>query len=169
MSAALRYRGRFGVTRSVSALAAAACLAGLPLVAGCASSNAATVPVGAGSSAVPSSVAPSSGTVMVKDDSNGKTVHVHVGSLVRLVLASSYWSVHGSSASAVLRQAGQSSLLPRPSNCAAIPGLGCQPEQTDFTAAAAGTATVTADRTSCGEAMACRPDQKHFAVTIVVQ
>jgi hypothetical protein len=106
---------------------------------------------------------------MVKDDANGTTVHVHVGTDVQLLLSSSYWSVNGSSTVAVLRQDGGSTVLPRPTNCPAIPGLGCQPVQTDFTATAAGTAIITANRTSCGEALPCPADKRHFSVTIVVQ
>ena len=162
----LRYRGRRGVTRVTGALAGACCAACVALVAGRASQSPTSVPVGA-SSAVPSGT-PSS-TVTVKDDANGTTVHVRVGTDVQLLLSSSYWSVNGSSTVAVLRQDGGSTVLPRPTNCPAIPGLGCQPVRTDFTATAAGTAIVTANRTVCGEALACPADKRHFSVTIVVQ
>jgi hypothetical protein len=107
--------------------------------------------------------------VTVQDDANGTMVHVHVGTEVELVLSSSYWIVDGSSAAAVLRQDGWSTVLPRPSNCPPIPGLGCQPVQTDFRAMAVGTAIVTANRTTCGEARPCAPDNQRFLVTIVVQ
>lgn len=168
MTTLQRYHGHSGVTRLVSVLTGATCVACLALLAGCASQGSSSVPVGAGSS-VPSSGTPGGSTVMVKDDSNGKTVRVNVGTQVELQLSSSYWMVKGSSAAAVLRQDGGSSVLPRPTNCPAIPGLGCQPVQTDFTATAAGTATITADRTTCGEAMPCPASEKHFAVTVVVQ
>jgi hypothetical protein len=106
---------------------------------------------------------------MVKDDANGTTVHVHVGNKVELVLSSSYWNVNGSSTARVLRQDGSSTVLPRPTGCPAIPGMGCQPVQTNFTATAAGTSIITANRTACGEAMRCPADKQHFTVTIVVQ
>lgn len=154
MPTGLRYRWWRRVGRGVNALVAVACIGCLTLVMGCASH---------GSTGGPGSA------VTVKDDANGTMVHVHVGTEVELVLSSSYWIVDGSSAAAVLRQDGGSTVLPRPSDCPPIPGLGCQPVQTDFTAVAVGTAIVTARRTVCGEARSCPPDSQHFLVTVVVQ
>ena len=181
MATALRYQrsgqwGHSGLMRFIRALAGpvvgAVCVASLALVAGCASQSPNSVPVGAGSTATSGNVAPSAtpgGSVTVKDDANGTTVHVRVGDKVELVLSSSYWTVNGSSTARVLRQDGSSTVLPRPTSCPAIPGLGCQPVQTNFTATAAGTSIVTANRTACGEAMRCPADKQHFTVTIVVQ
>ena len=106
--------------------------------------------------------------VVLSDDSNGKTVHVAVGAHVKLIMSSDYWRVHGSSSNAVVVQTGRARLLPRPKNCPKIPGLGCVPFETTFTALAKGTAVVTASRQTCGEALACQPPQEHFKVTIVV-
>lgn len=172
-SRSLRWRGRGRVTHFAGALAGAACVASLALVAGCASQSPTGVPVSA-TSAEPSggTVQPSAtpgSAVTVKDDANGTMVHVHVGTEVELLLSTSYWTVDGSSAVTVLRQDGASTVLPRPSGCSAIPGQGCQPVRTDFTATAVGTAIITANRTVCGEAMRCPPDKQHFFVTIVVR
>ena len=106
--------------------------------------------------------------MVVSDDSNGKTVHVTVGERVKLILSSTYWRVHGSSSNAVLAQSGRARLLPRPKSCPKIPGLGCVPFETTFTARAKGTAVITASRQTCGEALACQPPQEHFRVTVVV-
>jgi len=95
-------------------------------------------------------------------------VRVSVGDRLELILASDYWNVDPSSSPAVLRQVGETSYLPRPSDCPTLPGLGCIPEQTSFTALAPGTVVITASRTSCGEAMACSPDQRHFRLTVIV-
>lgn len=176
MRAAQGYQGHRAATRFAhggfarwgGALAGAACLACVTLVTGCASQNSNSAPAGSGSTD-PTTVTPSGTTYTVTDNANGKTVHVNVGTQVELLLASSYWMVHGSSAASVLRQDGGPTVMPRPTNCAAIPGLGCRPVRTEFTASAAGTATLTADRTTCGEAMACAPNQRHFIVTVVVQ
>jgi len=148
-------------------------------VAGCASQGPASVPVGASGaeasggagqpSGQPSGTPGPDSTVRVKDDANGTMVHVHVGDEVELLLSSSYWTVNGSSAATVLRQDGASTVLPRPSGCAAIPGQGCQPVRTDFTAEAVGTAIITANRTVCGEALRCPPEKQHYFVTIVVR
>jgi hypothetical protein len=107
--------------------------------------------------------------VVARDNSNGKTMRVSVGERLDLILASDYWNVDPSSSPAVLRQDGATSYLARPSDCPTIPGLGCIPEQTSFTALAPGTVVITASRTSCGEAMACRPDQRHFRLTVIVR
>ena len=106
--------------------------------------------------------------VVARDNSNGKTVRVSVGDRLELILASDYWNVDPSSSPAVLRQDGETSYLSRPSDCPTLPGLGCIPEQTSFTALAPGTVVITASRTSCGEAMACSPDQRHFRLTVIV-
>lgn len=109
------------------------------------------------------------GTVMIGDSASGKTVSVFVTGRVRLVLSSTYWTVTGSSAPNVLRQDGGTKLLARPSNCPKIPGLGCTPEETDFTALGHGKAVITAHRTSCGEALRCAPGKESFSVTIIVK
>jgi hypothetical protein len=107
--------------------------------------------------------------MVVSDHSNGKTVHVTVGEHLKLILSSDYWHVHGSSSNAVLVQIGRARLLPRPKSCPKIPGLGCVPFQTTFTARAKGTAVITASRQTCGEALACQPPQEHFRLTVVVR
>jgi hypothetical protein len=60
--------------------------------------------------------------------------------------------------------------MPRPSSCPQnIPGLGCIPIQTKFTALADGKAVIRASRTSCGEALRCSPDRTRFSVMVVVR
>jgi hypothetical protein len=114
--------------------------------------------------------------VVVHDDaahskaaSISKTVTVKVGDSLKLVLASSYWNLAGSSAPQVLRQNGPTVLLPRPSSCPPIPGLGCTPTRTDFTALKAGTTVITASRTTCGEALRCVNRPTRFTLTVVVK
>jgi hypothetical protein len=105
---------------------------------------------------------------VLRDDANGKIVDVTVGTTLDLILSSSYWTVAGSSAPAVLRQDGSSKVLPRPSTCPHMPGLGCAPLETQFTALVSGTASITASRRVCGEARGCPPNEQNFAVTVVV-
>jgi hypothetical protein len=133
------------------------------LVAGCASSATPTAVRSTGSAGS------TGGLVVLRDDANGKTVHAQVGQTVQLILGSSYWQVSGSSVPGVLRQDGTTTALPRPASCPNIPGLGCVPVSTSFTAMTPGTSSITAGRTTCGEAMRCAPNQEHFAVTVVVQ
>jgi hypothetical protein len=112
---------------------------------------------------------PPGAVTIVRNDANGRTVRLDVGDRLKLTLSSSYWNVHGSPAPAVLRQDGPTSRLPRPSTCPDIPGLGCTPVQTLFTALAPGTAVITATRTTCGEALRCAADQRRFTITVIVR
>jgi hypothetical protein len=109
-----------------------------------------------------------SAVIIVRDNANGKTVHMRVGDRLELILASTYWTVHRSSAPDVLRQDGPTRLLPRPKSCSKIPGLGCVPVKTSFTAPTVGRAVITASRTSCGEALRCVGDGGRFKVTVLV-
>jgi hypothetical protein len=107
--------------------------------------------------------------IVVRYDANGKAVSARAGDRIELILSSSYWRVTGSSAPGVLRQDGQPVLLPRPSGCPDIPGLGCTPVRADFTALTDGKAVITASRSVCGEALRCQPDQTRFSVIVVVR
>lgn len=117
----------------------------------------------------PSHSAHGSGDLVVRDKANGHTVTLKVGDRLELVLASSYWTVRGSSVPGVLRQSGQTRSLAPPPGCGSIPGTGCVPIRTDFSAVAPGTAKITASRLSCGEALRCSPSQQHFALTVIVR
>ena len=102
-----------------------------------------------------------------RDHSNGKTIHIGVGDKLALILGSSYWNFAGSSAPSVLRQEGNSTLVPTSRRCP--PGVGCQPKRAVFKALAKGTAVITAHRLSCGEALRCTGSQGHFKLTVVVR
>jgi len=106
--------------------------------------------------------------IVVHDDANGKAVSTRAGDRIELILSSSYWRVTGSSAPSVLRQNGPPVLLSRPKSCPDIPGLGCIPVRVDFTALTDGKAVITAERSTCGEALRCKPDQTRFSVIIDV-
>ena len=124
---------------------------------------------GCASSAAPGTRQSIGAMVVVKDDANGKTVDASVGQTVVLILSSTYWAVSGSSAPNVLRQDGPTVQLSRPASCPKLPGIGCVPVETHFRAAAPGTASITAHRAACGEAMPCATDQQNFKVTVVVR
>ena len=131
----------------------------VPFVGGCGTASAPAAGGGGGDS-----------SLIVRDGSNGHTVSVTVGDHLEVILASSYWTVKGSSHPTVLQQDGPTKLMPRPADCAAnIPGLGCVPVRTDFSALAPGTTVITASRVSCGEAMRCMPNQQHYSLTVVVR
>lgn len=107
--------------------------------------------------------------IVIHDDANGKTVSVGVGDSLELILSSSYWNVTGSSAPHILRQAGPAVLLPRPSGCPDISGLGCAPLRAVFTALTGGKAVIAASRSVCGEALRCVGRSTRFTLTVIVR
>jgi hypothetical protein len=92
---------------------------------------------------------------------------VSVGATVKLVLHNTYWAVHDSPDPSVLAMAGQ----PVYSGAGAvkcIPGTGCGTVTATFKAVAPGSARISADRSSCGEALECTGGAGTFEVTVVV-
>ena len=153
-----------GFVGTLAGLAITAALAG---VAGCASSSS-LIP-SPPASVPPATTPPSaknSPAVVLDEHANQTTVRVTVGRQVELLLHSSYWTDFGSSRSAVVRADGPSRVLPAATHC--VPGGGCNPVVATFTAMSAGTAVLSASRTSCGEALRCGPDNSHYHVTIIV-
>lgn len=121
--------------------------------------------------AVIPSAAPTPGAspadVRLTEVDNGHTVTVAVGSTVTVVLASTYWQVQGSSDAAVLLLASGPVIAPAAQGTC-VPGGGCGTVTTVFRALGPGRASVTAGRTTCGEAMQCTGTNGAFEVTIVV-
>ncbi len=130
----------------------------------------------AGGSAPPSTPLPSpveatpvaSGSdLQIDETNNGGSVAVAVGSEVTLKLGSTYWQVQGSSDPAVL------ALVPGPTTpgaapMACVPGAGCGTVTAVFRALAPGSATITASRTTCGEALLCTGAAGTYKVTVDV-
>ncbi|MEY9838158.1 hypothetical protein [Streptacidiphilus sp. EB103A] len=133
-------------------------------LAGCASTLAQTPQPPA--SASPSSSGPRQ--VTLDEHASGGTVTLPVGSTLQITLHSTYWKPPTSSAVAVLRPLGPAVPAVTPTASGCHPGSGCGTLSAGFTALRSGTATVTASRTSCGEAMACPPAQRTFTVTVQV-
>lgn len=104
--------------------------------------------------------------VTVSDADNGRTIEIVRGSDIQIVLRSTYWQIKGSSNSAVLAAVGSSRTQSNRAEC--VPGGGCGTVTQSFTAVAAGRAEVSADRDICGEALRCRPEQRHFTVSVIV-
>src|SRR5665213_1223622 len=90
--------------------------------------------------------------VILTDKDKGTTASVHVGDRVTVVLGSTYWTF-GTGTGSVLRSDGPTDVAPQTSGC--VPGQGCGTATASFTAVAAGTTTIVATRTSCGEAARC--------------
>jgi hypothetical protein len=122
-----------------------------------------------GSIAAPANHSPAPKVVVVHDNANGRTLSLRAGDSLELILSSSYWNVTGSSSARVLQQVGATVLMPRPSSCPTIPGLGCTPERTNFKALTSGKAVISASRTTCGEALACGSGRAtSFTLTVLV-
>lgn len=114
---------------------------------------------------VSGSPTPSGQLRVAGDEDNGKTLQLHVGDRFEVRLDSTYWSVKGSSNPSVLMAEGPMVVAPSPSGC--VPGGGCGTVAMVFDVVGAGTADVTASRTSCGEAMGCTGSAGSYRVTVV--
>lgn len=123
-------------------------------------------PAGATSGPSPSTAALPSNEQVTEAD-NGQTVTVTVGSEITLTLGNTYWTIEASSDPAVLTlESGPTTSGTAPSSC--LPGMGCGEVTAAFRALAPGQATITASRTTCGEALLCTGSAGAFAVNIVV-
>ena len=91
-----------------------------------------------------------------------------VGSEITVQLANTYWMIGPSSDPAVLALvAGPTTSGAAPSAC--LPGMGCGLVTATFRALTPGQATISASRTSCGEALQCTGSAGAYAVTVVVK
>lgn len=106
----------------------------------------------------------SAGSLRVGDDQNGKTITLHPGQTMTLVLSSTAWTIQGSSDPQVLAQVGTAVASP----AATCPYGGCGTVSATFRAVAAGMAHVSASRSSCGEAMGCTSAAGTYQITVVV-
>lgn len=142
---------------------------GLCALTGCAASSAAAP--GPAASASSRATSPSvAGRVFVGERDNHKVVKVGRGSIVTVVLHSTYWAFGSPPGRRVLAQVAPPTTSPRPPGAGGcVPGQGCGTVTAVYRAARAGTAVVRASRVSCGEALRCRGGDGLFAVTIVVR
>jgi len=105
--------------------------------------------------------------VQLSEGANQTTISVTRGSTITVVLRSTYWTIDPPGGP-VLFAAGPQSYAPGQGCGATVPGSGCGTVTLVVRAAAAGTAMLTANRTSCGEALRCTPDQSTWRVTVRV-
>jgi hypothetical protein len=148
-------RARSGVLLATLALIVAACAAGVE------ATPSAPTPSPTATLAIRAS------NLRVGDGDDGRTVVMSVGSVVTLVLESTYWQVEVGSSPAVL------ALISGPSVSAGamgtcVPGAGCGTATAAFRALAPGRATITASRATCGEALRCTGTDGTYKVTVVV-
>lgn len=112
------------------------------------------------------SPSPSGGQLQVAGDSdNGSTKELRVGDRLEVGLHSTYWTIKGSSNPQVLLAEGPVVVSSSRTGC--VPGGGCGRVAMIFDVVGAGSADVTAARTSCGEAMACTGSEGSYKITVV--
>lgn len=99
------------------------------------------------------------------DDDNARVISVHVGDTFPVVLHSTYWSPPVAADQLVLSVA-TPVIEPQLNGC--VPGQGCGTVTVTVTAIAPGRSLLTAHRDTCGEAMACAPDQQNWQISITV-
>lgn len=102
------------------------------------------------------------------DTDQGRTITMHVGDELTVDLTNTYWRFDDPAPTSALRAVGPPSVrgLPTPQRC--VPGGGCGTVEATYRAVAAGTTVVAANRTVCGEALACTGAQAHYRLTVVV-
>jgi hypothetical protein len=102
----------------------------------------------------------------LSERNNHRKVRVALGTVLVVTLHSTYWTFHRSTRR-TLTAIGVPVFAPAPvGRC--VPGEGCGTVTARYRAARAGSATVRASRTSCGEALACGPAAGAFSVTVTV-
>lgn len=154
--------------RTSLAVLATATAATITMVSGCASSSSHQ-----GDSVVPAAGATSPGPSVVAtpvvhdvdDTANGTTVHVRVGDTVRVTLHSTYWQMDPPSTSAL--KAGDSTVAAS-LGPGSVPGSGTGTVVTSYLIVHSGTTKITAQRTSCGEALLCPPNLRSYVVRLAV-
>ena len=134
-----------------------------------ASSPAEPVPSPSTPAPSPKSPSPTKATPVVHkvdDTANGTTVRVHVGDTVRVTLHSTYWQMDAPSTSAL--KASDSTVAASPPGPGNVPGSGEGTVVTSYLIVHSGAAKITAQRTSCGEAMLCPPNMRSYVVTLSI-
>ena len=104
--------------------------------------------------------------VHVSEADNGKTITVRRRDEVTAILHSTYWTFNKPSDGRVL--IAESGPVVRPQQQGCVPGQGCGTVTVRYLAAGAGRSVISAHRDTCGEAMACAPNQRDWRVTVVV-
>jgi hypothetical protein len=108
---------------------------------------------------------PATGAVQATGADDDHTVTLHVGQRLTVRLNSTYWTF--TQASARLRADGTPVVTAtRPCRPA---GMGCGAVTMTYDAVAAGGATVTAHRTSCGEALRCTGSDGTYRLDVVIR
>lgn len=107
-------------------------------------------------------------TIRLDERSNGRTVQAHVGDTVTVTLHSTYWALADPTGRG-LEVVDAATPRRSTTGCPSIPGTGCGSVSATYRATATGDAQLAAHRSSCGEAMRCRPDQSAWTVKVEIR
>jgi hypothetical protein len=111
--------------------------------------------------------AAAAGTIVhVGDRWNGKAVTLHVGDVLSATLGSTYWMFGPTPSN--LAADGPMTTHVGGSSCPRFPGSGCGWVQRQYQATRAGSAVLSASRTSCGEALRCTGGAGRWRLTVRV-
>jgi hypothetical protein len=153
MTMTLQRRARMGTALAV-----------LIVLGGCADSSSTT---GTTPTTAPgTSDAPSSHIERLSERTADRTIQVGRGDRITLTLHNTYWRI-GPADGDILTQIGSQQDSPAPAGTC-VPGVGCGTVSAQFVATSEGSTTLTASRTTCGEAMACPPGEGSYVVHVVV-
>jgi predicted secreted protein len=111
--------------------------------------------------------APSGHRVVVTEADNGSTITLHNGDTLLVKLHSTYWRLHQTDTTSVLKLDGHTVDVRR-GHCP--PGVGCGTVRATFNTESAGRAVVHASRQLCGEVIRCtNGNPSQYVVTVVVR
>jgi hypothetical protein len=155
-------RRRIGtVMAAVVALVLSGC--GRPAPAGQVGVPAVTA-TGAGASA-----SGTTGTVTADEADNGRTLTLSVGDQLIVRLSSTYWQFAAPAGGSAVISLGPQQVAASAPGVGCVPGAGCGVVTARFRAVVAGGETISAARTSCGEAMRCTGTAGTYRLYLVVR
>lgn len=103
----------------------------------------------------------------VDNRDNGHTITLHQGQRLHVVLYSTYWTIDGGH-NRPIRVTDNQAFFPDRTSPGCPAGSGCGYVSRDFLATSPGNGTLTASRTTCGEALRCSPAQSTWTLTVHV-
>jgi hypothetical protein len=121
---------------------------------------------------VPSGVTATSGgavTVTAGEADNGRTLSLSVGDQLVVRLNSTYWQFAVPGGGDAVISLGPQQVTASAPGVGCVPGAGCGMVTASFRAVAAGGETISADRTSCGEALRCTGTEGTYRLYLVVR
>jgi hypothetical protein len=119
-----------------------------------------TIPATTSTAIIPSTLSKS-----LSEKDKNMTINVKVGERIQVVLHSTFWQFASQKGTA-LKQLGEPTVAPILTGH--IPGSGAGTVRVEYVATLPGRASISASRTSCGEAMLCTGDQGNYLVSVNV-